>query len=160
MTRKLEELFNMGGADEEQEIEKTDDTETKKTIQQYEKTQSDIDIIDAALPMVKDLESNDKEMDEIADAAKSAFNDLMDLGMNVEARYAGKIYESAAQMLGHQITAKNAKIDKKLKMIEMQLKKRRLDQQEKNNENHDVEDGNGVEMDRNALLKLLRKDKS
>jgi hypothetical protein len=33
-------------------------------------------------------------------------------------------------MLGHAITAKTAKMDKKLKMIDLQLKKMRLDQQQ------------------------------
>lgn len=163
MTKKLDELFNMGDPedsdDQDEKIEETNPEKPKNEIRQYKTTEKDIDIIDAALPLVDDLAANDAEMDELAKSAKQAFDDLMDLGMNVEARYAGKIYESAAQMLGHSISAKNAKIDKKLKMIDMQLKKRRLDQQEANREEGESVDGQGVELDRNSLMKMLRNNR-
>jgi hypothetical protein len=54
----------------------------------------------------------------------------MDLGMQVDSRFASEIFSVASNMLGHAITAKTAKMDKKLKMIDLQLKKMRLDQQQ------------------------------
>jgi hypothetical protein len=60
-------------------------------------------------------------------------------------------------MLGHAITAKTAKLNKKLKMIDLQLKKAQLDQKEANKEK-EIEStpmGEGKSLDRNALLKLL-----
>ena len=93
-------------------------------------------------------------MDELADMAKHSYNDLMDLGMNVEARYAGAILQTAGTLLGHAITAKQAKLDKKLRMVDLQLKKMRLDQTKKQEgDSTDAPiDGQGVVLDRNQLL--------
>jgi hypothetical protein len=121
-----------------------------------------IDKIDAALPFVADLDTSDKELDELSDLAKEKFNDLIDLGMNVEARFSGHILATAGTLLGHAITAKQAKLDKKLRMVDLQLKKMRLDQQapkdaEKTDGSKllDAEDGKGVILDRNELLNQL-----
>ena len=89
------------------------------------------DKIDQALPAVRDLESLDKDMDEYAQQAMDAFKDLMDLGQNVEDRHAAPVFDSASKMMTNAITAKTAKMDKKLKMIEMQMRKRKLDLEEK-----------------------------
>jgi hypothetical protein len=51
----------------------------------------------------------------------------MDLGMNVDSRYSGRIFEVASNFLKNAIDAKSSKIDKKLKMVELQLKKMKLD---------------------------------
>ena len=54
----------------------------------------------------------DKELNEVAQKAMDAYDDLMDLGMNVEPRFSGVILQTASQLLGHSITAKTAKMDK------------------------------------------------
>jgi hypothetical protein len=61
-------------------------------------------------------------------------------------------------MLKNAIDAKSQKLDKKLKMVELQLKKQNLDQ--KAGEQTDTIDGEGyVVMDRNAILeKILNKN--
>ena len=66
-------------------------------------------------------------MDDIADKAEDTFDNLMDLGMNVEARFSGQIFDTASKMLTITLNAKQAKIDKKLKMVELQLRKKALD---------------------------------
>lgn len=120
-----------------------------------------IDIIDAALPFVKDLETADRELDELAELAKEKFEDLVSLGLNVEARFSGPILQTASTMLGHAINAKQAKIDKKLKMIQLQLQKAKLDQtkqkskQEASVDDDTVIDGQGMIIDRNELLKMI-----
>ena len=115
-----------------------------------------IDKIDAALPGVRDLEVADGEMDELATMATDKFNDLMDLGMNVEARYAGAIFQTAGVLLGHAITAKQAKLDKKLRMVDLQLKKLRIDQVSRKEGTAEVPvDGQGVVVDRNTLLREI-----
>ena len=101
-------------------------------------------------------------MDDIATTARNEFQNLMDLGMNVEARYAGEIFNTAARLLDTALNAKGAKVDRKLKMIQLQLQKARLDQVQARHdkENGVQEDGDAVVLDRNALLeKLLSKDK-
>jgi hypothetical protein len=76
--------------------------------------------------------------------------------MQVDSRFASEIFNSASSMLGHAITAKTAKINKKLKMIELQLKKAQLDQ--KISKTEDIPNtplGEGKTLDRNELLKIL-----
>jgi hypothetical protein len=87
--------------------------------------------------------------------------------MNVEARFSGHILATAGTLLGHAITAKQAKLDKKLRMIDLQLKKARLDwqidQASKKTDGDkliDAEDGQGVVIDRNELLKQLLNKKT
>ena len=78
--------------------------------------------------------------------------------MNVESRYAGRVFETASNMLKNAIEAKSQKLDKKLKMVELQLKKASIDQ--KQSDNTDTVDAEGyVVMDRNAILdKILNND--
>jgi hypothetical protein len=97
---------------------------------QLQTLDDNIDKVDAALPGVRGLESSDEEMDGLAELAKDSYKDLMDLGMQVDSRFASEIFSVASNMLGHAITAKTAKLDKKLKMIDLQMKKMRLDQQQ------------------------------
>ena len=160
MTQKLEELFNLPPADETSiEAAETTIEENREMIEAVDLA---IDKIDAALPFVSDLDTSDRELDELSDLAKAKFQDLIDLGMNVEARFSGHILATAGTLLGHAITAKQAKLDKKLKMVDLQLKKARLDMQIKQAEEKDeggklldAEDGKGVVLDRNELLKQI-----
>jgi len=113
--------------------------------------------IENALPQVRGLESADIEMDELAEMAQESYKDLMDLGMQVDSRYSSEIFSVASTMLSHAITAKTAKINKKLKTIELQLKKATLDQkiQSKDKEIKNTPLGEGKVLDRNELLKAL-----
>jgi hypothetical protein len=163
MTKKLSELFDL--PDLESTVELNPDealreiAENKETI---EKADNAIDKINTALPTVKDLTATDQELDELADLAKGRFEDLMDLGMNMDPRFAGVVLQSASTLLGHAITAKTAKIDKKLKMVQLQLQKARLDHQisKENPEGKPIE-GQGIVLDRNALLEqILQKNKN
>ena len=83
----------------------------------------------------------------------------MDLGMNVDSRYSGRIFEVASTMLRNAIDAKGSKIDKKLKMVELQLKKLKIDKTG-GDDVGSVEESDGfVISDRNELMKkLLKKD--
>jgi uncharacterized protein YacL (UPF0231 family) len=158
MTKKLEEILNL--------------PESKKIIKQEEKKQvvipepllrdiNEYDKISAALPQVKGLgDLGDAELDELAQKAKDAYEDIMDLGMNVEARYSARMFEVAASMLGHAITAKSAKLDKKLKMIDLQLKKQKLDNDANGIDDSVTIQGEGVIIsDRNSLLEKLKQMK-
>ena len=161
MTKKLEELLDLPEVKETMEQVETPKApeEIKKETVNLERSIAEFDKISAALPMVKGLgELADKELDDLAEKAKQSYEDLMDLGMNVESRYAGRVFETASNMLKNAIDAKSQKLDKKLKMVELQLKKQSLDQ--KAGENADTVDAEGyVVMDRNAILeKILNKD--
>ena len=128
MSKKLEELLDLPDSKEIIQQEKA------RNKQEVEKQQNDtlrdiaeMDKISAALPQVRGLgELADNELGEVADKAMEAYEDLMDLGMNVESRYSGRVFEVAGQMLKTNLDAKVAKLDKKLKMVELQLKKQKI----------------------------------
>lgn len=154
MTKKLEELFELPS----QEKDVNDSLFEKAMVQASSADALDnLDKIEKALPQVKGLEASDGEMDELASLATSSYKDLMDLGMQVDSRFASEIFNSAGTMLGHAITAKTAKLNKKLKMIELQLKKAALDHKmsEKTEELDNTPVGSGQTLDRNELLKML-----
>jgi len=113
--------------------------------------------IENALPQVRGLEASDIEMDELANLATSSYKDLFDLGMQVDSRFASEIFNSASSMLGHAITAKTAKLNKKLKMIDLQLKKAQLDQKiaSSTKEIEATPVGEGSLLDRNEILKSI-----
>jgi predicted NACHT family NTPase len=162
MTKKLEELLNLPDSkdliDQAKEQDKKKHKET--AIVEQESTLRDIaefDKIAAALPMVKGLgELADKELNEVADKAMEAYEDLMDLGMNVEGRYAGRVFEVAGQMLKTNLDAKVAKLDKKLKMVELQLKKEKLDKDGDSGDGGMLNGEGYVVTDRNSLLEKLK----
>jgi hypothetical protein len=155
MTRKLEDLFDLPSS---VEIETENEIPTiAETRAQLAVIDDAIDKIDSALPAVRDLDASDGEMDELADLAKDSYKDLMDLGMQVDPRFASEIFNVAGTMLGHAITAKTAKMNKKLKVIDLQLKKMRLDQQTP--EEQQLATAQGQVLNRNDLLERLLKGK-
>jgi hypothetical protein len=159
MTKKLEELLNLPeNKNVVEEAEKREKEQKKYEIERQEETMRDIaefDKITAALPQVKGLgEMADKELNEVADKAMTAYEELMDLGMNVEARYSGRVFEVAGSMLKTSLDAKVAKLDKKLKMVELQLRKEKQDKE--NNSNGVIEGDGYVVTDRNSLLEKLK----
>ena len=133
--------------------EKNLDPQTHKNLQ---KSYAEFDKVAAALPQVKGLgELSDLELDKLAVEAEESYKNLMDLGMNSESRHAGKMFEVAQTMMKNAIEAKNAKADKKLRMIELQLKKQRVDQweQKAGGSTDDFIEGEGyIVGDRNKLL--------
>ena len=161
MTRKLEELFDLPPTSKDQvddapEVDPAPPVEDFRT--QLQTLDDTIDKIDAALPGVRGLESSDAEMDSLSKMATDSYDELMTLGMQVDSRFASEIFSVASNMLGHAITAKTAKLDKKLKTIDLQLKKMRLDQQQQIIDAKETENtpaaqvGQGVILSRNDLL--------
>jgi hypothetical protein len=159
MTKKLEDLFNLDSASEKtSEIAVSEPEANKDEVRSLEKSYQDIENMMTTLPKIDDLENLDeKDLDDLAKKAEDAYDDLMDLGMNVEVRYSGRIFEVAGSMLKNAIDAKSAKIDKKLKSVELKLKKLKIDKDSGENTNDGLIDGRGyIITDRNELLKKLR----
>ena len=172
MTKKLEDILNLPNvkeafaqADQKEKtkdqkntvngVQKNVDPETAKNL---EKTYAEFDKIASALPRVKGLgELSDLELDKLAVEAEESYKNLMDLGMNVDSRYSGRIFEVASTMLRNAIDAKGSKIDKKLKMVELQLKKLKIDKTG-GIDTGPIEESDGfVISDRNELMKKLLK---
>jgi hypothetical protein len=154
MTRRLEEILNIEPTAEPY-VEPVTPVQEPAPIDLQEKLE-EFDKISAALPRVKGLgDISDAELDALAIKAEKAYEDLMDLGMNVEARYGARMFEVAANMMNAAITAKSAKIDKKLKMVELQLKKLALDK--KNSDGAAPIEGEGyILTDRNSIIAKLK----
>ena len=161
MTRKLEEEFNLPSMEELKELSQQDVVEVgieppAQPPAEVEVTQAltNADKIDAALPKVDGVEKHDVDMEDIATKAIDSYEELMSLGMNVQDAHAGRIFETAGKMLQIAMDSKNAKVDKKLRMIDLQIRKLRLDAMEGTNNSNS--DGAQV-MDRNQLLQFLNK---
>lgn len=178
MTTNLENLLNLPEAKNMVEEAKRTITGKKVKAAGEKKTEDkpkklpDLQKIDLSLPEVRGLgDAADKEFDALAQRATDAYDDLMDLGMNVDPRYASRMFEIASTMLKNAIEAKNLKIEKKLKIIDLQLKKVKLEQEpaqsriaakkvveeQKPQTQETKGEGEGyIVSDRNSLLEKLR----
>ena len=160
MTKKIEEVFDLPSMESEVNSSYPSDQEEQTTGLDLDKMQRQLEVadkIDAALPMVRDLEQLDADMDKYADKAMHAFQDLMDLGQNVEDRHAAAVFDTASKMMTNAITAKTAKMDKKLKMVQLQLQKAKFDAQEAKAKGGDTAiQGEAEEFeDRNSLINAV-----
>lgn len=153
MTKKLEELFELP----QEEIDSLTVPIPENAKEITKEALTNLEKIEQALPVVKGLDNADAELDELATYAVNSYKDLSDLGMQVDSRFSSEIFNVASSMLGHAINAKTAKLNKKLKMIELQLKKAAMDQktQSKEEEVENTPLGAGKALDRNELLKML-----
>ena len=144
MTKQLENVFDLPSMDS---------IDAQALAQEFQSLEK----IDQQVPTITDLSSSDAEMDDLATKAMDSFDNLVSLGMNVEQRFAAPIFDAASKMLGHAVMAKTAKIDKKLKAIDLEMKRLRLMHQigNKDPDGEPIE-GAARELDRNELLKLLK----
>jgi hypothetical protein len=155
MTRKLEDLFDLPHSIDSIEPEpSTSPDVTRANIVAIDQA---IDKIDAALPAVRDLDASDQELDDIAAKATETFENLTDLGFNVDSRYAAELFAVAGTMLGHALTAKTTKLQKKLKVLDLQMKKLKLDADvAKNSDQEPTQTAHGQVLSRNDLLEMIK----
>jgi len=139
MTEKLEKLFDLPEIDPKEV--------TKEVLSQATEISNQIKTVDD--------DNTDREIDELTAKAVDSYENLMNLGMNTEARFSAPLFDVASKMLGHAITAKLGKAQKKLKEAEIKLKAAKMA------ENNQLADGvteiTAVSYDRNELIKSLRK---
>jgi len=163
MTKKLEEVFDLPPIDETEEQEQEQKKPTNVVLSEAKETQkvllkelTNSEKINKALKFVDDIDSHDNEMDEISELALKTFYELHDLGMQIESPYVGKVFEVASTMLKTALEARDAKASRKLKQIELLIKKQKID----------IDNGeassssNGAEFDRNELLDMFRQANS
>lgn len=153
MTKKLEELFNL---EEKPKTEVVKETPRHEEVTSLDDSYKAVAEITKSLPQITELNDlADSELDTLASKAEQAYDELMDLGMNVEVRYSGRIFEVASSMLKNAIDAKTAKIDKKLKAVDLQLKKYKIDKDSPEDEGNVLNGQGYIITDRNDLLKKL-----
>jgi fructose-1,6-bisphosphatase/inositol monophosphatase family enzyme len=156
MTKKLEEEFNLPPLDAALSAAQPTQTENPiATIQTVEDAITISEKINMALSEVRGMEAHDSEMDDIARQAIDSYTQLMALGMNMTDMAAGPVFANAANMLKIALEAKDSKVSRKLKQVDLMLKKARLDKA-----NGVMSEEAGSQFDRNELLKLInQKDK-
>jgi hypothetical protein len=155
MTKKLEEILDIN--QKEETVTPLEEAPASVPTFDLQEKLEEFDKISAALPRVRGLgDISDQELDALANKAEQAYDDLMDLGMNVEPRYGARMFEVAANMMNAAINAKSAKIDKKLKMVDLQLKKLALDKKTGGDAANEVQGEGYILTDRNSILEKLR----
>lgn len=159
MTKRIEEILNLNqGKKPNNPPKELDEQIVAKAVEvkSIEDSYKAIAETTKNLPTIQELNDlNDQELDTLAQKAEEAFDDLMDLGMNVEVRFSGRIFEVAGTMLKNAIDAKSAKVDKKLKAIDLQLKKYKIDKDSQDDSNGIMNGEGYIITDRNELLKKL-----
>lgn len=133
---KLKETFNIEDAElNEEDLSDTDFVESEPEIE---------------------LDQHDREMDEISQLALTGYTDMKELGENVEIRHSAEIFQSAATMLKISLDARNSKVDKRLKLMKLQLDRLRLDRMSPVASEPTSIDGEVTTFDRNDLLKQIK----
>ena len=167
MTKKLEDFFNVDSIEPDRSETTNEDqlplpvaeiVPMPDTLTKIKDQLSVANKIDEALPQVRGLETEDRDLDDYAKEAMESYQKLMDLGFNVDDRNAGKIFEVASTMMNNAITAKTTKLDKKLKMVELQLKLARLQKDLGKEESADENKPTELSTDRNAILNLINQN--
>lgn len=162
MTKKLLETLDLPDYDDdEEEIDSSESLErSKKLVAQAQEEQkvlmgelTNSEKINKALTEISGFEEHDAEMNDIATKALDTFKELHDLGLQVTDAHAGKIFEVASTMLKTALEARDAKATRKLKQVELMIKKQKLD----------IDSGDalsdsatGTEFDRNELLDMFK----
>ena len=157
MNKKIEDVFDLPPIESQTNSSYPTDQQEEMGLD-FDKMQHQLDVadkIDKALPQVRDLEALDADMDNYAGQAMNAFKDLMDLGQNVEDRHAAGVFDVASKMMTNAITAKTAKMDKKLKMVQLQIQKAKFDQQTVKLNGDTPLQGEAEEFDRNSLINAV-----
>ena len=138
MTDKLQQLFDLPEVDHKEA--------SKEMLAQATEISNQIKTVDE--------DKTDIEIDDLTAKAVDSYENLMNLGMNTEARFSAPIFDVASKMLGHAITAKLGKAQKKLKEAELKLKAAKMSENQLVDNSTEI---TAVSYDRNELIKSLRK---
>ena len=146
MTRfgQLEETFDLPNLEELTQVQSVD-SDVRQQAQQLAQSFEERD----------HFEIHETEMDEISHLAVEYGKSLHDLGMSVEVKHAGEIFNAAGNMLKIAMDARQLKLEKKLRMMKLEMDQIRLDRGA-TGATQEVETGNVRVLDRNELLAQLR----
>lgn len=105
------------------------------------------------------LHDHDNDMDQIADEALKYYKEISVLGLSVDEKSAGAIIDAGNHALQIALEAKHQKTEKKLKVLELQIKKLRIEKmkgislEELPNQLDD-----GLYLDRNKILEAKKEE--
>lgn len=179
MTKQLEDELNLPHLDEILELER--EAKAAEEQRQIEEAEHELDELrhddpetaasfETALSKAQQIEheladhvgfrQHDTEMNEIADEAMESYREFKDLALNCTPAHAGKIAETAANMLRLAMEARNSKSDKKLRMWRLQLDQARLLrdlERDQGPEEGVIDNEDAIRIDRNKLLREIHK---
>lgn len=115
--------------------------------------------IEAELADHAGFRQHDIEMDDIAKEAMESYHEFKDLALNCTPAHAGKIAETAANMLRIAMEAKNSKSEKKLRMWRLQIDQARLLRDLERDRGLDegtIDNEEAIRIERNKLLKEIQ----
>lgn len=115
MNKKLEETFNLAET-------KRDVAEIKKEIA---KDRSGVVI------STDDLDDHDTKMDEYASESFNYAKEIYEVGLSAEARHAAEMFNAAANFMKVALDAKNNKLEKRLKLYDLELKRQKMENDKK-----------------------------
>ena len=121
MNKKLEETFDLPQEESKADIAK-EMNENSTSLKKEVKRETAKSILD-----VDDINDHDEKMDMYATSSFSYAQNIYELGMDIEPRHGAEMFNAAANMMKVALDAKNAKIDKRLKLYELELKKQKLE---------------------------------
>lgn len=119
MTSRLEDVLNIASNEKEGIVLVKKEVRAIKKDVNKEMAKA---IIDPA-----DLDDHDKKMDEYAEISFEYAKEIYDLGMNIDPRFGAEMFNAVSNMMKVALDAKNAKLEKKLKLYDLELKKQKLD---------------------------------
>lgn len=156
MSKKLQDLLNLPDPCEKPEEipEKTPEYTREELMVEAAEIMTALttsEKVDAALSTVTGLREHDADMDDISAKALKTYEDLCSLGLNIADPHTGKIYEVASQMLSIALTARDAKMKRKLEMVDLQIRKLRVDKVV-TQDGSEASTTHSAEFDRNELL--------
>lgn len=134
MTKKIEEFLDIAPIPDKDESEK------------------EIVKVTPSAALVKQDE-HDNETNDIRKKALDAFDDIMELGKNVEPSRSARMFEVAGQFLRTGLDAVNSKADKQLKTAKLKMEAKRLQVDDETLDK--LEHGVEIFADRNSILKKL-----
>lgn len=107
------------------------------------------------LRQIPDILDKEKEIDSISNDAAKYFEDIMDKAFNTEDRFAPELFNAGNALLKTALDGKNAIVNAKLKLLDLELKKQKMEQDYAQKGGPQMKQVNGQEIivaDRNALL--------
>lgn len=152
----VEDALGIPSIDELQkamEILNNDDNEEKATADEIKEAMSSVKEMKKSLQLIPDILEKENEIDQIAENAARYFEDVMDRGFNSEGKFAGHIFDAANNLLKTALEAKATIINAKLRLLDLELKKQKMQPELGNAGMKTVEGSEVLLAERNSLLK-------
>ncbi len=165
---ELQEALSMIRQDEELDLEtgeitvvESENTEDDMSPEEIKAALAEAKGLKQQLNQIPDILDKENEIDNISNDAAKYFEDIMDKAFNTEDRFASELFNAANSLLKTALDGKSAIVNAKLKLLDLELKKRKMENDFANSGGGpQARTVNGQEVivaDRNSLLRKHNK---